>query len=756
MLDKNNLNNFISHPTYKFKGKGISPKVLCFLKELNFTKKVVKASIDITSFGVYNLYINDQKVNEEYLMPGFTNYKKNLQYQTYDITRYLKANNNIYVLVAGGWAVGSFVFTRKNRVYADKQMLLAKITICFEDGEQIYLTDDSWKVSDDTPILMSDLYDGETYDANINFNNMNFCNASNITPKFKPNLLNTFGSPIKVKATLKPEVIKNTDNKIILDFKQNFAGVVNLNIKNAIKGQRIVIKHAEVLSKDGDLLTEILRSAKATITYICKNGKQEYTPNFTYMGFRYISIEGINLEEIDVTGIVLSSEIEEIGEFSCSNELLNRLQKNILWSSYSNFMDIPTDCPQRDERMGWTGDIAAFANTALFNFDLSNFLSKWLLDLRSEQLKTGGIPNTVPSHGYGFPATMPKMAVDFWGDACILVPKALYEATGDIRYIKENYLMMKKYVDACLFWAHLLSLGDYRYIWHTPSLFHFGDWLAPDSPKMSIWQKRSIYTATCSLKNTSNLLADFAKLLGKEDDYLKYKEISNKVSKAFINKLTNKNGKINNEFQTGYVLPLYYNIFEGEQKKLALENLVNLIRKNDHKISTGFPGTPYILFVLADNGYEEDALKMLFNTECPSWLYEVKVGATTIWERWDGLDEEGNVKLEDDGTHGMISYNHYASGAVGDFLYKRLAGIQPLEAGYKKVLIKPIINKAYLTSCHAKTKTPFGVIEINYEIVGNEITLKVTKPNEIICNVELFEKTYDLTENFSIIKGEIQ
>lgn len=728
--------NWITDKEYVFKEKRISPKVMVFHKNINISKKIKEAKIYSTAIGTYDIYLNNSLISNRYLAPGFTSYKHQLQYQCYDITSKLNKSNSIHVLVAGGWAVGSYVFTRKNRITDKKQSLLLELRIKYEDGsEETIITDPSWDVSMDSPYIEADLYDGESYDANVKFENIKYHKASIKKLKISPSLICDYGSPVRKKELMIPKIIKTENNLTYFDFEQNFAGVINLKIKNAEENQKIIIKHAEILNKDGSLNTEILRSAKQEIVYICKKGEQEYSPRFTYMGFRYVTVEGINKDDYELTANAIYSDVEEIGSFECSSPLINRLHKNILWSAKSNFVDIPTDCPQRDERMGWTGDIAVFAPTAFFLFSMDRFIDKWLIDLKSEQLKTGGIPNTIPSQGYGFPTTMPKMAVDFWGDAVILVPYEKYLQTGDINILKLMYPNMKKYVNACLFWAHLLSVGKRRYIWHTPSLLHFGDWISPDVDKMSAWQKRSIYTATASLKNTSYLLSLIAGILNEEKDAKHYFNVSVKTSDAYNSILAPK-GKLKHEFQTGYVLPLHYKMLDEVSTKNALDNLSNLIIKNNYCIKTGFPGTPYILFALSENDREDLALKMLLNTKCPSWLYEVKVGATTIWERWDGLDEDGQLKLNEDGTGGMISYNHYASGAVGDFLHKRIGGIEPIEPGYKKFRIKHLITKE-ITSCFAKTISPFGKIEVKWSLENNIYKINVEIPCFTECELHL-------------------
>lgn len=748
-LSTNFNGKWITDGEYVFNEKGISPKPLLFKKDFTLSKKVKSVKVYATALGIYDFLLNGQKIGEYYFAPGFTSYKHQLQYQVYDITSYVKEKNELYFEVAGGWAVGSFVFTRKNKDAADRQALLCDIHIEYEDdSKEIIGSDDSWKVSSHSPVLMADIYDGETYDARIKLSDIKYHKASYEKIRVNPKLLLDYGANVVAHEELKPISVNKLSNseKYIVDFGQNLAGVVHITIKDAKEGQTVVIKHAEILNTKGDLNVAFLRSAKATLTYICKEGNQEFSPTLTYMGFRYISIEGIDIKQISVKAVALYSDIEQIGDFECSNELINRLQKNIIWSSKSNFVDIPTDCPQRDERMGWTGDIAVFAKTAHFNFDVTRFLDKWLLDLRSQQLKTGGIPTTIPVHKYGFPITMPKMAIDFWGDAALMVPWAEYEKTGNVHILEHSYESMKKYVNACKFWANLVGFGKHRYIWNTPSIFHFGDWVSPDVPKMKEWQARSKWTATASLRHTSLLLSKIAHILGKEEDEKHYLELSNKVADAYESILTDGNGKLLNEFQTGYVLPLKFDMFKKENKQKAADNLKTLIEKNDYCIGTGFPGTPYILFALADNGYKDVAYKMLENTKCPSWLYEVKVGATTIWERWDGLNETGECPISEDGTGGMISFNHYASGAVGDFLYRRVAGIEPLECGYKKILIKPVLGGA-LSYAKAYTKTPYGFVKSSWRIENNEFILDVSIPygseaTIVLPNNDTFIKTH--------------
>ena len=735
---------WISDPAYRFTEKKVSPAPMTFRRRVRTGKKIEKARIYATAMGVYELTVNGKKAGDRYFAPGFTSYKTNLQYQTYDVTDLFTGDDVIQTVVAGGWAVGSFVFTRQNRVTADRQALLLELRVTYADGtEEVIGTDESWEVTEEGPYKMADIYDGETYDATAGYDKAQWRKAAAEQLKVHPQILADYGAPVKAHERLTPRSCsKLSDGTLIYDFGQNFAGVVDLKI-NGKKGQTVVVRHAEILNPDGTLNVTFLRTAKATATYTCVDGEQTYSPRLTYMGFRYISVEGIEEKDIDVAALALYSDVEQIGYFSCSDEMLNRLQSNIVWGAKSNLVDIPTDCPQRDERMGWTGDIAVFSPTACFNFDMSRFLDKWLLDVKAEQFPGGGVPNTVPRQGYGFPTTMPDMAVDWWDDACILVPWAEYRARGDVEILRRFYPVMKKYVKACTFWAGLLSFGKNRYIWNTPAVFHFGDWVAPDVPRMGQWQARSKWTATASLKNTSGLVSRIAEILGETADAAHYKELSAKVADAYCSVLTDGNGKLLEEFQTAYVLPLYLDMFPNAGVKAkAADNLVKLVEKSGYCIGTGFPGTPYILFALADNGHADVAYKMLLNTKCPSWLYEVKMGATTIWERWDGLDENGVCPISNNsGTNEvMISYNHYASGAVGDFLYRRVAGIEAIEPGYKTFAVKPLPGGG-LTWARVGVQTPYGLVSAAWKLDGGKFTVSVRVPVSTKCVLTLPDGT---------------
>lgn len=730
---------WITDGEYHFTEKKISPKTMTFRKKIACSKKVTKARLYATALGIYEMTLNGEKVGDIYFAPGFTSYKHQLQYQTYDVTEQLKSSegmeNEMIAVVGGGWAVGSFTYKRVNRNYADRQALLCELRITYEDGsEEIIGTDESWEVTLDGAVRETEFYNGEIYDATVDMDKIAWHKASREQVKLQPEILAQYGAPVKAHEVFHPvSVTKAPSGVVIYDFGQNFAGVISAKIKGK-KGQKITFCHAEILM-DGELFTKPLRSAKQEAVYICKDGEQTWSPRMTYMGFRYVSMEGAAEEDVELSAIALYSDVEDNGEFSCSNELVNKLQSSIRWGAKSNFVDIPTDCPQRDERMGWTGDIALFSPTAAYNFDMSRFLEKWFKDVRSEQNKGGGIPVTVPLVVVpGQWEIMIPMAVDHWGDACILAPWAEYKMRGDLGLLKTMYPTMKRYMKACKFWAGFGSVGKHKYIWKL--LHHYGDWCAPGIG-MWAWMGRGKWTATACMSHSSKILSQIAELLGEKEDAVYYRNLSEKTAEAYRDLLMEKDCTVKKEFQTAYVLPLYYGMLSEEDKKKTAAHLARIVRENDYHIATGFPGTPYILFALADNGYEEDAFKMLMTDTCPSWLYEMKVGGTTIWERWDALREDGTCNTgEDDGTGGMVSFNHFSYGAVGDFLYRRIAGIETLSGGGKEVRIAPMVGGG-LTQARGVVNTAYGKVTSEWWINDGKFTLHVDIPCSTTAIVKL-------------------
>ncbi len=717
---------WITDGSYVFKEKKVSPKVMTFNKKLTVDKEIKKAVIYSTALGIYNLFINGERVGKDYFAPGFTSYKKNLQYQFYDITSKLKKENEITVNVAGGWAVGKFTYCKRNRIYANRQAFLADIRVEYTDGTvEIFGTDESWRVTEDLKYLAADFYDGEVFDARITEKDVSFKSATVEKVKINPKMQVTYGILPTLSEEFSPiNVFKAKNGETVYDFGQNFAGVVSIKA-NVESGRKIKIRHAEIMM-NGDLFVQPLRSAKQTIEYISDGKSEEYTPEFTYMGFRYVGVSGAESGEIIIKANALYSNLERTGDFTCSDERLNKLQQNIIWSTKSNFIDIPIDCPQRDERMGWTGDIALFSRTASYNFDTSNFYAKWLKDLRADQKKGGAVPIIIPY--VMFPSNLESvfiMPVDHWGDACILVPWAEYLARGDVNVLKDNYDAMKKYLKACKFFAGLFSVGGHRRIWSLGH--HYGDWCAPGIGLFG-WMGRGKWTATACFYNSLNIVSKIAEILGNKSDAEYYTKLKEETGRAYEKYFTDGKGKLKKEFQTGYVLPLYYGVFKKENKLRGAANLKALVENNNYNIGTGFPGTPYILFALSDGGQADAAYKMLLNEGCPSWLHQVKAGATTIWERWDALRDDGTSNTgESDGTHGMISFNHYANGAVGDFLYRRTLGIEAVTGGYKEFSVKPVLGGG-ITFAEGYVETPYGRIEVKWKIEKDVFRISVSVP----------------------------
>ena len=711
---------WITNAAYIFPKK-ISPAPFTFRKVFA-AKKVKRAFITATALGIYELQLNGKKVGEQYFAPGFTSYKHILQYDFYDVTALLKEQNELVAVVGGGWAVGRFTYSSKSRITCDRQAFLCELFLEYEDGShEKIITDESWQQTMDGNYRFADFYDGEVYDATVNLNKVKWRAADVCKPKIKPLITARYGCPVTAHERLTPIAhfpAKNGKEEIY-DFGQNFAGVVSLRIKGR-KGQKITVRHAEIIT-DGDLNVKSLRTAKATLVYTCKDGEQEYSPRLTYMGFRYIGISGITPEDIEVCAHALYSDFDETGSFECSDALLNKLQSNIIWSGKSNFVDIPTDCPQRDERMGWTGDISVFARTACFDFDLSAFLEKWLRDVRAEQGRGGGLPLVVPKQGI----SAPTVATACWADGIILVPWAEYLARGDTQLLREMYPAMKKYLKAVRFWASLSGSGKYRrHIWKW--LFQFGDWCAPEGGIFD-WMKRGKWIATAYYANSCLIVSKIADILGKKEDAKFFAGLSGKIAASFRHVFTDGKGKLKSEFQTGYVLPLAFGIVDGAERESMAQNLERLVRERGYHLSTGFTGTPHILFAFADGGKAETAYKLLLQDTAPSWLYCVKEGATTTWEEWT-IDprKEGNIP----------SYNHYAYGAVGDFLYRRVAGIEPTKGGYKEFRVKPILGGG-LSYAKASVKTSYGMAGSEWRVEDGKFFLKVTVPVSCTCRVTM-------------------
>lgn len=732
---------WITHPTFSC-GKKVNPPAFAFRKKITVQKEIRSAFVYVTALGVYTLEVNGNPVGQDVLAPGYTSYKNQIQYQVYSVGKLLPQGKKTAVLqatVAGGWAVATFGPLGTGQHAGKKQALLLELHLEYSDGsKEVIGTDESWRVTSEGPVRETSIYDGEVYDARIGL-----CGAAAkesfvkcLVLKKSPTeeLTATYGLLPQRIARKEPISERKGKKGWIFDFGQNFSGVIVLRLKGKA-GQKLMVRHAEVLI-DGELFTQPLRTAKARVEYICRDGLQEYTPRYTYMGFRYAEVCGIERENFEIQADVISSIREVAGAFSCSNPDITRLQENIKWGGLSNFVDIPTDCPQRDERLGWTGDIAVFASTACFNFRMDRFLKKWLKDMRSEQGKHGGIPFVVPNEMFV------RIASAGWGDSCVMVPWALYMDTGDISVIEDNFDMVARYLKQVEKMAHRFSLGDKQYVWDWG--FSFGDWLTYGETQLQ-WMKKRPWVSTAYYANSCGIAAKMAKLLGREQESRQYTLLRRDIIRAYRKYFTDGKGTIRDGFQTAYVCPMYFDMVEGREKKQYARNLAALVEAADNHLTTGFLGTPYLLFALSDSGYADRAYEVLLQDTCPSWLYEVKAGATTIWERWDALRPDGTVNLGEGNVKdisdsnvnlggGMVSFNHYANGAVGDWLYRRMAGIEAMDAGYKTVKIQPVIG-GDITWVECAKETPYGKLEVRWERKEGLFVMNVKIPFAVTAEI---------------------
>lgn len=707
-------------------------------KEFHAKKTILRARYYATSRGLYHIRINGQKVGNQELAPGWTSYHKRLQYQVYEVTDLIENGNNaIGVILGDGWYRGFFGWQGKKNLYGDKTAFLGQLHVTYTDGStEIINSDETWK-SSTGPILESEIYHGEVYDARLiqtNWDKTGFDDRS-WDPVSKRDyeygtLVSSSGTPVRITNELKPIAkIETPKGETVFDFGQNVVGRISFQLKGK-KGEKIIIKHAEVLDKDGNFYTDNLRPAKQRIEYAFGGAEVEtYEPHFTFMGFRYIKIEEYTgeVKRNDFTAKIMHSDMEFTGDFECSDPLINRLQKNIQWGLRGNFVDVPTDCPQRDERMGWTGDAQVFAPTACFNVNAAPFFTKWLKDLEADQKVDGNVPWVVPmviedgggtgwSDGYGGTG---------WADAAVIIPWTIFQKFGDLRILEQQYASMQAWEEFMI-----REAGD-GYLYNTG--FHFGDWLsfaeyssyiynAPDYGFAGAHTEKDLI-ATAHFYHSTSILEKTATLLGKKEDAEKYALLKPKIKEAFANEFITPNGRLLSNTQAAYAITLAFEIIPDKYINTAAKKLAENVEHFQH-LTTGFLGTPVLCDALSDAGYPELAFKLLFNTKYPSWLYAITNGATTIWERWDGIKPDGSFQ-----DAGMNSFNHYAYGAIGNWLYTKVAGIQNTSEnpGYKEIIIKPLVTNR-LNYAKASHNSMYGPICSKWELNDKKLTLSVSIP----------------------------
>ncbi|MBS3775510.1 MAG: family 78 glycoside hydrolase catalytic domain [Bacteroidales bacterium] len=699
--------------------------------EFTLNKSVRSARAYVTSLGLYEFHINGEKVGDQVFTPGWTSYNHRLPYQTYDVTsRLQKGTNAIGAILGDGWYRGYLGWGDQRNVYGNKLALLVQLEITFKDGtKRTFVTDNSWKASHG-PIKMSDIYNGETYDARnelTGWDEPDFQDAAwaNTTTYDYPkeNLFVSNAPPVRKVKKIEPrEIIYTPEGDTVFDMGQNMVGWIRLNIKSR-EGNTIRLKHAEVLDKEGNLYTENLRSADQCVEYTFKGAspKEQYEPHFTFQGFRYVAVSGLDKKPSKdmLTGMVIHSDMERIGDFECSNDLINQLQHNIQWGQRGNFLEVPTDCPQRDERLGWTGDAQVFAQTGSFNFNTAGFFDKWLKDLELDQKENGAIPHVVPDVLGGAGAAG-------WGDAGTIVPWAVYTNYGDQSVLENQYSSMKRWVE------FMNRQAGKNHLWQGGS--HFGDWLAFNTTR-SDYPGATTYKdliATAYFARSSKLLSKTAEVLGKENDAEKYSLLYEVVKKAFQEEFMTPNSRITSNTQTAYLLGLAFGLLPEEKEAKGVERLLQRINNFGH-LTTGFLGTPLLCPTLSEYGETETAYKLLNRKEYPSWLYPVTMGATTIWERWDGIKPDSTFQ-----DPGMNSFNHYAYGAIGEWLYRYVAGIEWDEQnpGYKHIIFKPHPGGG-LTSAKASHESLYGEIISDWEINEKKFNYKVVIPPNTSASIRL-------------------
>jgi len=704
----------------------------------DFTLKtnIARARLYASAMGLYEMHLNGERVGDQFFTPGWTAYDFRYQYQTYDVTSLLHPGENCLAAILGdGWFRGWLTWGSKRNFYGTKLALLGQLVVDYSDGShEVIATDSHWKAATG-PILMSDIYNGETYDARLERDSWdqpayNDAGWKAVTVQAAPDvkLVAPAGPPVKrIEEVVPVKVLHTPHGDTVIDMGQNMVGWLRFRV-NAPAGTEITLRHAEVLDAQGNLYTANLRSAEQTIRYISKgHGPQSFEPHFTFQGFRYVAISGwpgpISLD--DFRGVVVHSAMPRTGTFETSNPLLNQLQHNILWGQKGNFLDVPTDCPQRDERLGWTGDAQVFAPTASFLHETTGFYTKWLRDLALDQEDDGAVPYVIPN-ALSHQTRKGQSASAGWADSSVVIPWTVYQAYGDQRILREQYPSMKAWVE------YMRRQAGDRYIWSNG--FSFGDWLAfattrADYPGATT-DKDLIQTAYFA--RSTELLAKTAEVLGNTSDAREYAGLEQKILAAFRNEFVTPNGRLASNTQTAYALALAFDLLPESQRASAANRLAADVRKFGH-LTTGFLGTPVLCDALAANGHLAEAYMLLNRTEYPSWLYPVTKGATTIWERWDGIKPDGTFE-----DPGMNSFNHYAYGAIGDWMYRDVAGIRIDEQapGYKHIYFAPRPGGG-LTHAAASIESMYGRVSSDWTIAGGQISLKVEAPPNTTATIRI-------------------
>lgn len=690
-----------------------------FGKTFAIDKKVKKARLYATAHGVYEVTLNGQTVGDYRMAPGWTSYHNRLQYQIYDVTEQLVEENKIAITVGNGWYKGILGFYCQPNQYGTQAGAFAELHVEYEDGsKEVIATDETWAVKTGE-IRYSEIYMGETIDTDA----PEIKEGKVVVKEFDKAVLTAQeNEPVRItEKIVGKELIVTPKGEKLVDFGQIVTGVVEVHAKGE-KGQKIVIRHAEVLDKDGNFYPETLRQAKSIDTFICNGEEQIFRPHFTFHGFRYISVEGMEEFTADqFFACVTHSDIEKTGDFHCSNKKVNQLQSNITWSQRDNFLDIPTDCPQRDERLGWTGDAQVFSWTAAFNRNTALFYKKWMRDVAAESSLEKGVPHVVPD-------ILDSYSSSAWSDVAVIVPWVVYQIYGDKGILEENWKCMHEWVD------YIKNNCGENGLWQ--SGFQYGDWLALDKEESA---DRTGATDKYMIANAyylyvTELVKKTAEVLGKDEEAKKYAELYETTLDAFRREYYTETGRIVSETQTGAIISLYFNLAREKDRKRILNTLLTNIANHKNHLATGFVGTPYICHTLSENGAHEMAATLFMKEDYPSWLYAVNMGATTIWERWNSIKPDGTFD-----ESGMNSLNHYAYGSVGDWMYRKVAGLSQLEPGYKKFQVKPMFVKG-IEEWGTEFDSVYGKIVANTSCKAGKIHVHVEVPANTTAVIVLPEK----------------
>jgi alpha-L-rhamnosidase len=693
-------------------------------REFELKDNIKSARLYITALGLYEAELNGQVIGDQVFSPGWTVYDERLRYQTFDVTAMLQPGRNALGAILGdGWFRGRIGFGGGQRnVYGKSLALLAQLEVTYADGStERIVSDENWHAATG-PILLSGIYDGETYDARLEkpgWSTPGYDETGWQGVKFVEWNLSVLeaplGPPVRRIERIQPvSAHQSPAGKTIVDFGQNLVGRLLIKVSGPA-GHTVTLRHAEVL-ENGELGTRPLRFAEATDHYTLKGGDVEiWEPRFTFHGFRYAEVTNwpgaFDLSTLEA--VVLHSDMEPTGWFECSDPLLNQLHKNVVWGMRGNFLDVPTDCPQRDERLGWTGDLEVFSPTASYLYDVSGLLQSWLKDLAADQRKSGGavphvVPNVLGRNSSGAAA---------WADAATVVPMVLYRRFGDAKILADQFESMCAWVD------HIESVATDGILWDKG--FQFGDWLDPTAPPDKPAQARTdkAIVASAYFVHSADLVAEAAKILGYTEAQAKYAKLAANARAAFVREYVTAAGRLMSDAETAYAMALVFDLLPTtEQRQHAGARLADLVRESGYHIRTGFVGTPIICDALCQTGHYLAAYRLLLQKENPSWLYPVTMGATTIWERWDSMLPDGSINPGE-----MTSFNHYALGAVADWMHRTIGGLAPLEPGYQRLEIRPRPGGG-ITHASARHITPYGLAESKWKIENGTFTLDVTVP----------------------------